>query len=112
MFLLRHAAGGDSEVTVLLDSQGGDEHLAGYQDARDAYFKDLLFSFRLGALAKTVAAHLRAQNLAAVLVPHLPQPARRVIQSVYASLSIRYDFASWAFGPPTRRSCPFRQFRP
>jgi hypothetical protein len=112
MFLLRHAAGGDSDVTVLLDSQGGDEHLAGYQDARGAYFKDLLFSFQL---AKTVAAHLRQsgpKNLAAVLVPHLPQPARRVIQSVYASLSIHDDFASWAFGPPTRRSCPFRQVRP
>lgn len=94
----------DSDVTVLLDGQGGDEHLAGYQDARGAYFKDLLFSFRLGALAKTVAAHLRQcgpKNLAAVLVPHLPQAPRRVIQSVYASLSIHDDFARSAFSPPT-----------
>lgn len=100
----------DSDVTVLLDGQGGDEHLAGYQDVRGAYFKDLLFSFRLGALAKTVAAYLRQsgpKNLAAVLVPHLPQAARRVIQSVYASLSIQDDFARSAFSPPTGVPAPF-----
>ena len=42
----------DSGVTVLLDGQGGDEHLAGYQDARGAYFKDLLFQFPLGGISQ------------------------------------------------------------
>jgi asparagine synthetase B (glutamine-hydrolysing) len=36
-----------------------------------------------------------------VLVPHLPQAVRSVIQSVSASLSIHDDFARSAFSPPT-----------
>ena len=94
----------DSDVAVLLDSQGGDEHLAGYRHTRGAYFRDLLSHSRWREFKKSAAAYLRQSgpgSFASVLVPHLPQAVRQVIHSVSASLSIHDDFARSALSPPT-----------
>ncbi len=94
----------DSNVAVLLDSQGGNEHLAGYQHTRGAYFKDLLSHSRWREFKKSAAAYLRqsgAGSFASVLVPHLPQAVRQIIHSVSASLSIHDNFARSALSPPT-----------
>ncbi|HEY1467976.1 MAG TPA: asparagine synthase (glutamine-hydrolyzing) [Candidatus Acidoferrum sp.] len=94
----------DSDVTVLLDGQGGDEHLAGYQHTRGAYFTDLLSNSRWQEFKKSAALYLREsgpRSFAAVLAPYLPQAVRRVIQSAYGSLSVHDDFARSAFSPPT-----------
>jgi asparagine synthetase B (glutamine-hydrolysing) len=101
----------DSDVTVLLDGQSGDEHLAGYQDALGAYFKDLLSNSRWRGFKKSAAAYLQHSgpaSFASVLAPHLPRAVRRVIQTMYASLSIRDEQSAFS----RHCSLSFRQFRP
>jgi asparagine synthetase B (glutamine-hydrolysing) len=82
----------DSDVTVLLDGQGGDEHLAGYQDARGAYFKHFLFSAKLSTQGRIPDKVLERNDKKGFEVPQgawLSGPLRRWAEGVLNSSELR-----------------------
>ena len=76
-FVMRQAR--DSGVTVMLDGQGGDEVLAGYDGYFGYLFGDLLLGGRLRSLAAEVGAYRRLRNvgtaraLASIMRPFAPE---------------------------------------
>jgi asparagine synthase (glutamine-hydrolysing) len=64
-------------VTVLLDGQGGDELLAGYDGFRPYAIADALRGGRLSAARELRSASLAARTAAALLPPPLSDPLRR-----------------------------------
>jgi asparagine synthase (glutamine-hydrolysing) len=100
----------DCGVTVLLDGQGGDEHLAGYLDTSCSYFKGLLFNFHWATLTKAAASRVRQsgmRSLGTILATQLPGGMRRLVQSLYQPLSLHPDFAATACSAPTESPAPF-----
>lgn len=75
-YVMRQAR--DSGVTVMLDGQGGDEVLAGYDGYFGFYFGDLLLGGQLRALAAELGAYRRlrsvgaARAVASITRPFLP----------------------------------------
>jgi asparagine synthase (glutamine-hydrolysing) len=94
----------DRGVTVLLDGQGGDEHLAGYMETTGYHLRDLAFNSQWATLVNAAISRIRhsgIRTIGPILAPQLPQMAQRAIRSIYEPLSLNDDFALSAFSPPT-----------